>query len=432
MPQTREHLAILGLARHDARCRGADQGRPRGCQRLRRGARRGRRPARRRRRCGPRRSFRSTRLAPDDPGDRSAAAATCSTRPRTTPSRRTMRCFASPWTVSSRSRVTVSSRREPCSRGEVRAGDTRVVMPSGTARAGARHPRAEPGRRHGHAGQRCAINVAGVDKDAIARGDWLADPRLFAPTTRIDVRLRLLADSNLRLAPWAPLHVHMGTTHRVAHVVPLESGTTVGRRVRARAAGLRRAGLCGRGDRFIARDAQATHTVGGGVVHRPVRAVAKTTLVDRLRHLDALERMIAGDGIAPLLQHARHGLPMTALARLTGRAPEQVPLPADSLTIEAGPERFVFLPSAWLELRQHAVHTLREFHARAPDEPGPDVGRLRRIAQPDLPAALWRTSGRRTRARASRDAQRAVAAPAGAHCQAVGSVTKRSRRSCSR
>ena len=275
--------------------------------------------------------------------------------------------------------------------GRIRIGDTLVVMPSGTpARVRGIHAQNQASAS-GHAGQRCAINVAGVDKDSIARGDWLADPRLLAPTTHIDVRLRLLAGSNLRLASWTPLHVHIGTTHRVAHVVPLESDAlSAGDSGRVQL--VFDAPVCAAcGDRFIARDAQAAHTVGGGVVIDPYAPSRRRRSVERLRHLDALERMIAGDGIAPVLQQARHGLPMTALARLTGRAPEHVPLPADSVTLEAGPERFVFLPSAWRELRQHAVQTLREFHARAPDEPGPDVGRLRRIAQPDLPPALWRT-----------------------------------------
>ena len=36
------------------------------------------------------------------------------------------------------------------------------------------------------------------------------------------------------------------------------------------------------------------------------------------------------------------------------------------------------------------MSALRRFHADVPDEPGPDVARLRRIALPDMPAALWR------------------------------------------
>jgi len=81
---------------------------------------------------------------------------------------------------------------------------------------------------------------------------------------------------------------------------------------------------------------------------------------------------------------------MATLVRLTGNAPERVALPPDAVVIEAGPERFVFLPSLWHDLRERAVSALRDFHARAPDEPGPDVGRLRRMALPDLPATLWR------------------------------------------
>jgi selenocysteine-specific elongation factor len=274
--------------------------------------------------------------------------------------------------------------------GELRAGDTVAVMPAGLqARVRGIHAQNQA-TEHGYAGQRCAINLAGIDKGAIARGDWLADPRLLAPAARIDVRLRLLADGNLRLTSWAPLHVHLGTLHRVAHVVPLETD-----RLASGEAGLVQlvfdAPVCTvPGDRFIVRDAQAAHTVGGGVVLDPAAPARKRRSPERMRHLGALEQMIHGEGIAPLLQHARHGLPLSALARLTGHAPERVPLPADALAIEAGPERFVFLPSLWAELREHAVRTLREYHARAPDEPGPDAGRLRRIALPELPQPLWR------------------------------------------
>jgi selenocysteine-specific elongation factor len=41
-------------------------------------------------------------------------------------------------------------------------------------------------------------------------------------------------------------------------------------------------------------------------------------------------------------------------------------------------------------LRERAVSALRAFHAQVPDELGPDIGRLRRIAMPDSSDALWR------------------------------------------
>src|SRR5207302_487207 len=47
--------------------------------------------------------------------------------------------------------------------------------------------------------------------------------------------------------------------------------------------------------------------------------------------------------------------------------------------------------SVWQTLRGQAVDALREFHIASPEEPGPDIGRLRRISLPQLPHDLWRT-----------------------------------------
>ena len=59
--------------------------------------------------------------------------------------------------------------------------------------------------------------------------------------------------------------------------------------------------------------------------------------------------------------------------------------------IEAARERLIILRSHWEALRGRAVTALSDFHAQVPDEVGPDVGRLRRIALPGLPVALWKT-----------------------------------------
>jgi selenocysteine-specific elongation factor len=243
----------------------------------------------------------------------------------------------------------------------------------------------------GRAGQRCALNIVGVEKSAISRGDWLADPRVLAPTTRIDARLRLLAGGNLRLASWSPIHVHFGTTHRVAHIVLLESDRlSAGESARVQL--VFETPVCALpGDRFIARDAQAAHTVGGGQILDPFAPSRRRRSAERLRYLHAIERMIDGDGVAPLLQDAPFGVKMTDLVRLTGRAPDRISPPPDAVVIGAGHERFVLLADRWSALREHALAALRDFHAKAPDEPGPDAGRLRRIAFPDLPHALWRT-----------------------------------------
>jgi selenocysteine-specific elongation factor len=275
--------------------------------------------------------------------------------------------------------------------GRVRTGDTVAIMPSGAqVRVRSIHAQNRPANS-GRAGQRCALNLAGIETSAIARGDWLADPRALVLTSRIDVRLKLLpGDSSRRLSSWAPLHIHLGTAHHVAHVVPLES-TEVLPGESARVQLVFDAAICVTpGDRFIARDAQAVHTVGGGTVLDPAAPARKRRSVERMRWLEALENLVAGEGVALLLEGAPYGLKMSELARLLGSPPEEVVLPAETVTIDSGQDRFVLHSEHWASLRNRALAALANFHAQVPDEPGPDIGRLRRIALPDLSDALWR------------------------------------------
>ena len=119
--------------------------------------------------------------------------------------------------------------------GRVRVGDSITIMPSGAeARVRsihAQHRDAEIGR----AGQRCALNLVGIDKTALHRGDWLADARALRPSTRIDVQLRWLAGSALP-KDRAALHVHLGTADRVAKAVLLDSNCLEAQAQRTRTA----------------------------------------------------------------------------------------------------------------------------------------------------------------------------------------------------
>jgi selenocysteine-specific elongation factor len=275
--------------------------------------------------------------------------------------------------------------------GQVRTGDTVAVMPSGTqVRVRSIHAQ-NRAANIGRAGERCAVNLAGIETSAIARGDWLADPRAFVPNPRIDVRLNLLpGDSSRRLKSWSPLHIHIGTSHHVAHVVPLESTELLpGQPGRVQL--VFDTPVCtAPGDRFIARDAQAMHTVGGGVVLDPAAPARKRRSAERMGWLEALEKLVAGEGVALLLQGAPYGVKMSDLARLLGMPLEEVSLPAETVTIDSGQDRFALHPTHWSAVRDRALAALVNFHAQVPEEPGPDIGRLRRIALPALSAALWR------------------------------------------
>jgi len=270
--------------------------------------------------------------------------------------------------------------------GAIRVGDTVTIMPAGvTARVRSIHAQNRPADA-GFAGQRCALNLAQVEKFAIARGDWLADAHALAATTRIEARLRLFVDAP-QLTQWSLLHIHFGAAHHTARAVLLDT-----ERLAAGASGRAQfvfdVPVCAApGDRFIIRDAQAAHTIGGGVLLDPFAPARKRRSPERLRRLDALERLIAGEGIGPLLAGAPHGIAETELVQLTGRALEALPGGTRLVVTSAG--RVAIDERHWQDLRTRALTALGDFHVHAPDETGPDVGRLRRIAAPQLAAPIW-------------------------------------------
>lgn len=277
--------------------------------------------------------------------------------------------------------------------GRVAVGDedARLVLaPAGRpVRVRSIHAQNRPSAE-GHAGQRCALNLAGVDKDAIGRGDWIADARAFLPTRNIDVELRLLSDAGAAVGNWAPLHVHLGTARRLAHAVPLSDGELVpGHEGRVQL--VFDEALCAApGDRFIVRNARASRTIGGGRVLDPNAPARRRRSPQRIAWLDGITAMLDGEGLEPLLRHAEHGVDEAALLRLAGQPPERLRLPegAHWLAPRNGPR--IAIAGAHLEaLRSRIEEALAGFHIDSPDEPGPEAARLRRIALPIAPAALW-------------------------------------------
>ena len=276
--------------------------------------------------------------------------------------------------------------------GSVNVGDTMLLAPKNQpVRVRSIHAQNRPAES-GRAGERCALNLAGIEKSAIERGDWIVDPRLAEASERIDVTLNLLADAPLALEHWAPLHVHLGTQHQVAHVALLE-GETLGAGQRARVQLAFERPVCAvAGDRFVVRNAQANRTVGGGHVLDPFAPTRKRRSAERLAWLDAIQTMLDTGTLDALFARAPHGVSRALLQRLTGMPAAALALPADTRVVElAGHDALLVADAWWQALAARLIATLAQYHERSPDELGPDVSRLRRIAAPLVDDALWRT-----------------------------------------
>ena len=270
----------------------------------------------------------------------------------------------------------------PVAGGQVAVGAVLQRMPGGEAvRVRGLHAQGQAAT-HAGSGQRAALNLAGIGRDAIARGDWIADPRLFQPGRHVDARLQLLPASGVALRDGLKLHVHWGSGHRLARVLRLDDGDA------SRGALVQLvfdAPVCATtGERFIVRDESATATVGGGRLLDPDASPRRRRRPERLAWLHALEGVLAGEGIAPLLAQAPHGIPLSTLARRLRLAPDRIELPRQT-HVAAG---HVIATPQWQALAERIEQSLRDWHARHPDEPGLDAGRLQRLAFPGLEPVL--------------------------------------------
>lgn len=270
--------------------------------------------------------------------------------------------------------------------GRVKVGDELVLSPSGrTLRVRGLHARNQQVQEV-QAGQRVALNITGdrLNLEQIHRGDWLLAPALLAPTTRVDIDLRLLPSEPHDLAHWTPVHIHLGAQDVTGRVALLE-GTSLapGRRSFAQLL-LNAPAHAVHGDRLVLRDQSAQRTLGGGRVLDPFAPARNRRTPERLAQLQALR----GDGLEAalpaLLSTASNGLDPQLLERQFNHPRVGWALPADAVEIPTRIGLRLFAKQRWQALEQQLLDGLARFHAELPDELGPDRDRLRRYALPEL------------------------------------------------
>ncbi|MCZ6592726.1 MAG: selenocysteine-specific translation elongation factor [Alphaproteobacteria bacterium] len=233
----------------------------------------------------------------------------------------------------------------------------------------------------GVTGQRCAVNLAGIDKEIVRRGDWLVSSPDLRPVRKMDTQLRVLDTEVRPLRHWTPVHVHLGAADVTGRVAVLGADQIApGAIARAQLVLDQPIGAVAR-DRFIIRDQSAQRTLGGGHVvdiFPPARGRARP---ERLAMLDALDTDDDAAALTDALNVASTGLDLRrfAIARnLTGDELEAVVGPSAAIVIGPAQSRLAFSQAAWQSLREDTLAALDRFHAQHTDRLGPSVAQLRR------------------------------------------------------
>lgn len=154
------------------------------------------------------------------------------------------------------------------------------------------------------AGQRTAINLQGIEKSAIKRGDVLARPETIRPSQRLDVFVEFLSSNSKNLKNRTLVRLHTGTSEIIARVILLEKDEIApGQKAFAQLV-LTNKDVVVAGDRFVLRSYSPITTIGGGQIIDPLPAKHKRLNSKIIDELNLLQNGTLPEKISVILERA--------------------------------------------------------------------------------------------------------------------------------
>ena len=229
------------------------------------------------------------------------------------------------------------------------------------------------------AGQRTAINLAGVEVEEVSRGQALVTPGAFEETRLADAVLELLPGAK-PLKHGARVRFHQGTAEimgRVALIGPASDPIPAGGRAFVRLR-LEAPAVLARGDRYILRAYSPPVTIAGGLILDPrpprtaIRTAAALARCARLQFDPGTEDRAVTEqrAVAVMLEDAgAAGLSLAAMTSRAGVDPEQVTARTHALVtakqaVRAGDG--LVSDAIYTRLKDGVVTTLAGHHKKQP------------------------------------------------------------------
>ena len=222
-----------------------------------------------------------------------------------------------------------------------------------------------------YAGQRVAINLQGVDKEDLNRGDAVVVPGRLTPTKKIDATVELLADAPV-LKSKTLVHLHLGTSETTARVIlfgsnELKAGENCYGQFR-----LRDPIIAMAGDRYIIRRFSPVDTIGGGEVLDPLSY--RRTYKEGLEDLVTFEKGTLSEKIAVKVK--RSGIHGITVLIIEGWIKAEIPSIKEAIRELKGKgiliqvDDMLIHKTAFDSFREKTKKLLDDFHKKNPLKPG--------------------------------------------------------------
>lgn len=227
-------------------------------------------------------------------------------------------------------------------------------------------------------GQRTAVNLQGMERALLQRGDVVATPGSLVATHMVDVHIELLKSTPRPVKNRSKIRFHTGTAEHLGTIVLLESDELVGGARSFAQIRLEEPVAVLRGDRFVIRSYSPVQTIGGGTILHPVPRKHKGH--DKLEAARDLAVLLEAEDPEIVLWHIRN-------ASWSGVAEDDLRLRANVApkAMEKALQKFISIRQVILydkenrkllhaealdEMRRAILELLTDYHERFPLKTG--------------------------------------------------------------
>jgi selenocysteine-specific elongation factor len=305
--------------------------------------------------------------------------------------------------------------RMPVDRSFVVAGHGVVV--TGTAAGGCLHPgddvqiqpagfkaRVRSIQVHGvavesaAAGQRVAVNLAGLDRSQVQRGDTITGGGVKSVTDRFDARVEVRPSAGRAVRSHERLRVYLGTREVPGRIVWLRDGAVEPRDSAYAQIVLAEPAVVFAKERFVLREENAGRTLGGGVVllahagrHRRADSADVSRALTAIESEDPASRLRAFLGMMPSTAAAP-----SAVAAGLGISETDVKTLAEGdafvVSLRDGAAGFWLAARERLDgLAERVTAAVAAHHASQPSRVGVELEQLRQRAETELDGRVFRS-----------------------------------------
>lgn len=245
------------------------------------------------------------------------------------------------------------------------------------------------------AGHRTAINLQGIEKDEINRGDVAATPGSLIASTLLDADCQHLQSARKDLKNRTLVRVHLGTREIVGRVILLETDVLAPGNSGPVQIILQEPAVAWPGDRYVIRSYSPITTIGGGTVLSNAPKKRRRTLEkDRLRNRSLMATYASDNSedklILLLEESGARGLTADQLAIRSGifgkrlKKLLQHPISTGSVLVIDSESQRMLAATVADALTQKITHFLTGFHRDNPLKPALPKEELRSRLRPAI------------------------------------------------